>query len=89
MYTLENNKWSGLSGLTYDHCIIALITVTKVAIVLIWASKYSETHFHISFFIVSYRKIYHLGRGICIPWTSALGSYASQILSLQFQVISC
>ena len=98
IYTLEDKKWSCLSGLTYHHCNVALITLTKITNILIWVSKYFEIHFHISFFIVSYRKMYYLARGICFPWPSALGSIcrhsalgssASQILLLQFQVIGC
>ena len=43
--------------------------------ILIWAPKYFELHFHISFYIVIYRKMYYQARGTCFPGTRSLAPY--------------
>ena len=45
--------------------------------ILIWAPKYFELHFHISFYIVIYRKMYYQARGTCFPGTRSLAPYVA------------
>ena len=65
------------------------ITVTKLPYmfsicwnkIIIWASKYFELHFYISFVVVNYRKIYYEARDICIfgPWSLGLQSFIGTV----------